>query len=177
MPTKFTRDLPVKLTDAEQLLKGKELSKSMGDLLALESEAADVVGEFKKRIKDLRAEIEAKRLVVETGQENSPIACQEVPHFESSSVEIIREDTGEVIQVRPMNEAERQRALFKDQKAAEATGPAPVPIEGGRKRRGKATVVETEEQAREAAGVLPSDAPPADPPADGEAQADPPPAE
>jgi hypothetical protein len=111
--------LPVKLTEHETLVKGREAAKELNALNTLEAEKADVTKDFAERIKKKRRELDKLAHEVSTGTEVRPVDCDLVPRFADEMIDVVRPDTGATVSSRPMTQSERdtfkQRSLpFSD---------------------------------------------------------------
>jgi len=109
-----TRDLPVELTDAELLVKSRELATHMQKLYDIRAEAKLSADGYKSTIKTLEQEIAEMQRVVKTGKELRPVEIFERKRFSRSVVEVVRADTFEVVRTRPMTDAEKQRGFFDE---------------------------------------------------------------
>jgi hypothetical protein len=94
------RWLPVPLTDDELLLRGNELARALEEKSELESE----IGTRNERILKLRGSIRSKR-------EQREVLCEWSRNDERMVMELHRQDSGEVIESRPMTAEERQEKL------------------------------------------------------------------
>jgi hypothetical protein len=105
------KDLPVKLTEHEKLLKGAELVAAMHEIDQLEEQKkregkvlADAI-----KAKDEHARELARTL--RTGTEDRKVECTESKRFQDRMVDTIRMDTFQIISSRPMNPSELQEEL------------------------------------------------------------------
>jgi hypothetical protein len=105
------RWLPVPLTDDELLLRGNELARALEEKSELEerlkSERDDIkseIGTRNERILKLRGSIRSKR-------EQREVLCEWSRNDERMVMELHRQDSGEVIESRPMTAEERQEKL------------------------------------------------------------------
>jgi hypothetical protein len=102
-----TRELPVKLTNGELLQRGESL--------AIAELTASRLGEARARITaDIKAQSEQRaRLaaVIEAGCEARPVRCVWRPDFELGHLELVRGDTGEVVEQAPLTAQDRQLPL------------------------------------------------------------------
>lgn len=110
---KTTKKLPVKLDDDELLERGKQLVENMRKVGVAEEERE---AENKKRKGDIAfLEGITARLAtsIRTGEEDRDVECEIRKNFSTSSVTIVRIDTGEVVDTRVMDAAERQEELYE----------------------------------------------------------------
>jgi hypothetical protein len=102
-----TRQLPVKLTDGELL--------SRGESLAIAELTASRLGEVRARITaDIKVQSEQRAryaAVIEAGSEARPVRCVWRADFELGTLELVRSDTGEVVEQAPLTAQDRQLPL------------------------------------------------------------------
>lgn len=136
---KTTKKLPVRLSDDEVIERGKQLVENIRKTGKAESERE---AENKKR----KAEIEALELItsklvdiVEKGEEDRDVECELKKDFERGVVTVVRLDTGEVVETRPMTPDERQEEMFRPRKdRAPAKGKGGNPFgDGGDEQPGE----------------------------------------
>lgn len=111
VPRRVTRDLPVKLSQAELAGIAKEigrLSKHRGEL---EAQAKQVAAHWKDRIGGVDAQIHDLAQRADEGIENRPVECEEQKDYRVGEVRVVRLDTKETLEVRPMTSDERQPTL------------------------------------------------------------------
>lgn len=106
----FKKTLPVELTEAELSAKGKKAAK-----------INDVIGKLELALKELKAgkttEINEKKTArqallheINSGVEDRPVECVEKRDYSKGKVEVVRTDTGVVVESRTMSAEERQQA-------------------------------------------------------------------
>jgi hypothetical protein len=105
------RQLPVKLTKNEVLTKGKLAAKADIALGELEDQKAEVTKDYAERIKLKRKELDQLAREIDTGTEVRPVKCTPVARWRDYMMDIVRDDTRETVESRPMTHAERQMAL------------------------------------------------------------------
>lgn len=105
------RQLRAKLTSSEHVAKAEELAKEIGsyDALMLAHKAARA--RMREREKAQELSIREIATDVGLGSEVRDIACRWVADFARNSVELIRLDTGAVVESRPMGDSDRQLAI------------------------------------------------------------------
>lgn len=108
------RQLPVKLSQAEVLTKGRLAAKTELALGKLEDEKAESARKFSDDIKRKRKELDVLASEVDTGTEIRPVRCELVPRWSEYMVDVVRADTSEIVESRPMTHAERQMELGID---------------------------------------------------------------
>lgn len=130
MASTETRTLPCRLTDAEMDTRRRQVSLLLSKKLKLEAEAKDTAAEYKRQVKEIDGEIIDKNRAALAGAEQRPVRCQWIGR--GAQRELIREDTGEVVEVEALTvdqvkAANRQPPLPFDK--PEAPAPAPAPTE------------------------------------------------
>lgn len=119
MSTATTRELPVKLTDAELRERAKELGAAIEDHAIAERQKKAAADDFKMQLEALDTKISNLGHIVTRGEEYRPVAITTRKDFERSKVETIRLDTNEVVDSRPMTLDEKQSGLFDDEESQE----------------------------------------------------------
>lgn len=122
VPRKITRDLPVKLTQDELAGVAKDIGRLNRERVKMEGEAKASAAQWKDRISGLDAQIADLADLADSGQRALPVACEERHDYRRGEVQVVRLDTGELLESRPMTPAERQATLPLEQ--APATPPA-----------------------------------------------------
>jgi len=106
------RRLPVKLTNEELLDRSKSLTTELDKKDALtakkKSEAEKIAGD----IALVEEGIQALRKALRDGEEERDVECHVHRDFDNHTVVTIRNDTGEIIEERPMTQAELQTSLL-----------------------------------------------------------------
>ncbi len=111
MSDRLMRELRVKLTDAERLAKAEQSARVGFELAEIEDKKALMGRQLAEQIKALKAERSRLDYDVQSGTEERPVACYERPRFKDLCIDLVRTDTGEQVQTRPMTAAERQTKL------------------------------------------------------------------
>lgn len=114
-----TRSLPVRLTDTELLIKAKELSAKVAELDAVEATKKSVAAECKVKYDTLNSDIHHLAKILRTGREDREIEVQEIRNDPARTIEVVRIDTGEVVESRPMTINELQKPLFPEKEEDE----------------------------------------------------------
>jgi hypothetical protein len=113
-----TRMLPVRLNEEELLTKASLLSTKVHELAIEEDDQKDAKAAMKKRLDDLNREITDVARIVREKVEPRPVEVHESKNYARRIVEIVRVDTGEVVDSRPMTEQERNVDLFPEVREA-----------------------------------------------------------
>lgn len=108
----FTRTLPVELTQAELLDRGEALALGRGSRNEWESDRKETAARYRERLDLLDAEIDRLAGIVREKAEPRPVECRSVRDIERGVVEVVRTDTGEIVESRVMTEMERQTRMF-----------------------------------------------------------------
>lgn len=111
------RNLPVKLTESETLTRGEELARTVEQYKAEEAAEKDRAKKAKEGLLALRTRMETLSRVVDTRTEHRDIPCGWHYARATLTAQLVRRDTGEVVETRPMTQAERQERLpgFEDE--------------------------------------------------------------
>lgn len=121
-----TRSLPVVLTEVEVHDRSQELARTVDEINDVEAEKKDVVKDFAKRLGEKRKRMNELANAITSGTEKRDIECSERVDERRHAIEIIRHDTLEVVETRPMTgeqiENLNQGHLF-DRSAATTTEP------------------------------------------------------
>lgn len=104
-------DLPVELTDADMLHRGRELARESAEVQKAEERKSQVVATCKAEIELHASRVSLLTNVLNQGWEHRSVEVDEVHIFPENRVALVRRDTGEVIRERPMTPHERQRPL------------------------------------------------------------------
>jgi len=106
---KFTRELPVRLTDHENQMYGKMLADKVNELKLAEEKKKQVTADHNNRIKVIEAEITRIAVARAKGEELRPVVCGERLH--GNVIEIYRLDLSEVVDTRPAEMADLQTSM------------------------------------------------------------------
>lgn len=98
--------LPCTLTLEEREKKGRELADLMAEKDRLEDAKKGAADQFKGQITTVENNCRGVYLVIRQGYEMREVECRRVQDWDRKTVEVIREDTGELISTREMNQTE-----------------------------------------------------------------------
>lgn len=104
------RELPCALTPAEVAARADEAAFCVSEIERIKDARKLAVGEFKTQLEEVQA-----RLAVLSEQVRSKVERREVEchvFLERNCAEVIRTDTGELVQQRALSQDEMQRRLF-----------------------------------------------------------------
>jgi hypothetical protein len=125
-----TRELFCQLTDDELLEFGKKMAERDREIAVLDSK----IDALKLNQKALRGEadrlgLDRSRLAIaiDTGQEPRDVECTWREAADGFVMELVRDDTSEIVATRPMKENEKQRALDFENTDDEPTAPGVPP--------------------------------------------------
>jgi len=107
--------LPCKLTKDEKAQAAKELAEKIDQLEALEETRKATMSEFKSKKENLQAQVLALGRQVREGTKLQSVECQLQLNYSKQRVRLIRLDTNEVIEERPMTDEEKQMNLEFDE--------------------------------------------------------------
>jgi hypothetical protein len=106
------RNLRVSFTEAELLAKGRSLAEATGMLTGLENDKKRVVADFSAKIAGVVAEIQLASTAIATGYEFRMVPCTEwLGEPEPGKKSVYRDDTGLLVGVEEMTQADLQRQL------------------------------------------------------------------
>jgi hypothetical protein len=109
----LTRQLPVKLTEAEWVKRCEMLAGTIEERKSLLMERANLVAEIRRKLAENEVTIEDLSTAVHARAEVQTVVIEERKNFRSRKLETIRTDTGEVIEMRPLKPHELQGELPK----------------------------------------------------------------
>jgi hypothetical protein len=110
------RTLKCQLTKAERETKKEELARLLDERDALQSSFDLLKSKHKASVAEFDSAIKTMRDSVRTNSEDRPIECEERHDERRGQIDIVRTDTLETIESRPMTVEERQGTLFDDPK-------------------------------------------------------------
>lgn len=121
----FSRSLRCKLTNKERLSKGEELAGENDKIAQHEAEKSQAGQYHGSQIKAAWARIHILAKEIGTGETYRDVECETRLDYDNHRAVTVRLDTQEEIEVRPLNEAERQQPLPLED--GTPTGDAPPP--------------------------------------------------
>lgn len=107
-----TRNLPVELTKDEIRLRGEELARKHAEWDEVESARKAADKEAKGKLERIEAESKELANNIRTGREYRDIEVREVKNTDTLTMDLVRVDTGEVVESRPLRADELQVGLF-----------------------------------------------------------------
>jgi len=112
MDEKETRSLPVKLTQDEVRVKGKELSKNLGEIQTLKNSLKRITDDTNAQLKKLGLDSVNLQRMVDDEIEYRQVECVDRNNYDRFQVETYRCDTMELVFSRNMTPNERQLVMF-----------------------------------------------------------------
>lgn len=116
------RKLPVKLTEDERRTKTDQLVAKIQVRDGLEEDAKGAAADFKSRIKSCDTEIDQLSREIREWKETRDVECFEAVRHDRGVMELIRRDTLDVVEHRPLTRDELQTNLFPIEGGARAAG-------------------------------------------------------
>lgn len=90
------RQLPVKLTDEERLVRASEAALCMEKYTETEEKKKAQTKQLGDEMKEVRTKMETRQRAVRTGLEIQPVQVETVRNEGAMTVELVRIDTGEI---------------------------------------------------------------------------------
>jgi len=106
------RKLKCKLTEIEVTQRGEKLAAKLGEKAELEREMKDEQARRKLVIAEVTKEIGQLAVEVHERAAERPVRCTWSKDSTRVWAELVRDDTGEIVESRPLTPEERQGALF-----------------------------------------------------------------
>jgi hypothetical protein len=108
----ITRTLPVELTKDEIRMRGESLARKHAEWDAVESARKAAMTHAKSEEELLENDMQLLAEAIRTGKEYRDIEVREVRNDAALSMDLVRQDTGEVIEQRALRPEELQVKLF-----------------------------------------------------------------
>jgi hypothetical protein len=134
---KEVRTLPVFLTQEEKSVRGSKLAELTMKIASIETDKKSAMADFTKKRKEAEKERDAVARVLNEEKEYREVAVAIVNADNGLNKQIVRVDTGEVVETRPATEDERQATLFEtdgasgDAGTGEGLADGSLPPDGG----------------------------------------------
>jgi DNA gyrase/topoisomerase IV subunit A len=132
-PVSSVRELRCRLTDTERQDRVKELLDLNDKLEELDEELKAAKDEIKSRKSEVEVRLKQLRGTLRSGEEEREVRCTTSPDWDTRKMVTVRDDTGTVLESRPMTESELQGKLFDVSKGEEGEAPtteAPAATDG-----------------------------------------------
>ena len=114
---KETRELDCALTDAEVRKRAQEFAGLHERREKVEAKLAKVRKQYKDHLGGLSSKFGSLAKVIASGVEKREVRCSWWRHWPSSTVQLRRDDTGEVLESRTMTTEEKQLAFEETKRA------------------------------------------------------------
>ncbi len=105
------RSLPVPLTEREIRTKAGAMARLAQKADNLDQKAKDVGASIRAEAREARADATELRTQIIQESENRPVRCVERLDAKRNVVDIVREDTGDVVDTRPAEPGDRQLSM------------------------------------------------------------------
>jgi hypothetical protein len=113
--TEETHTLPCKLTTEEIADAAEELASAIQELEGVEIEKKAVAKEYNSQVDNIKKRIHRLMTHVKNGVAYRSVKCDLQFHIKKVLAILVREDTGDIIEERPMTEEEKQMQIeFSD---------------------------------------------------------------
>lgn len=122
---RFVLTLRCKITQAEIQQSGEQLAETVEALEALQDAKSNASKAYDEEIKAKRRTRDALALDVRTGTAERCVECYEQPRWSELLVNVVRDDTGEVVRTRSMTDDERQLVLDVAEPSADESADKP----------------------------------------------------
>ena len=107
----YELELPVQIADEDRSRTGVKLAETIHRRLVLLDGEAERRKTTNEEAKELEQQIEALAERVRTGYQMESVPVQEIADYDSGSIEIWRQDSGERVHSREINDDEKQLNL------------------------------------------------------------------
>jgi len=107
----FRRELPVDLSDDDREFWVRKATDADSAVIELEAEKKESNSDYAERIKRREAERTDALNILRAGHVVKMVPCSEIYHWRENTIDVVRLDTGEVVETRTMRSEERQAAL------------------------------------------------------------------
>lgn len=118
---RLVKRLPVNLTEEERVAFGQQLSRLVNDATAAKESRKAANAEWNQKVSEIEVQMQTTAQCIGTATEVRDVECEEKFDFGRGVVYLVRTDTGEEVEKRPMQEWERQKrfdGLLDDDAAA-----------------------------------------------------------
>lgn len=140
---KYTLELPVVLNETEVAEKGRELAAGAlraaqleGKISEVKEDARDTIKAYKEKLTEVRGRVKTLAKAVRKMEINQEVEVEARVADDNSKVEVVRLDTGAVVETRALSEQDRQMQIEdvlakieQDTKAAEKSEPEDEDLE------------------------------------------------
>lgn len=106
------RKLAVALTEDENVRYGERMGRMVGELGAVQDKKKTTTAELGSHEKLLQSQISDLGMVLREGEELRDVECNEVFDYDKGECRIYRNDSGHLVDTRPLTREERQTRMF-----------------------------------------------------------------
>lgn len=103
--------LPCILTERERLEYGENIARTVGAMGKKEDERKAAAERFKAELSDLQKCLNTDARILGAGKVERDVPVSIILNYRSGYVRILRQDTGEEVEMRPMTSVERQQGM------------------------------------------------------------------
>lgn len=103
--------LKCELTEAEKAELASKMAEHQADLEHLEDEKKAVTKDFASRIELVQGTIRRESGTYRQGWEMRDVECVEITDKRAGTLTVVRQDTGEIVKIRPLTQEERELKL------------------------------------------------------------------
>jgi hypothetical protein len=114
MPNVLTRKLPCQLTGDEEIQKSQEIARAIEDLSKRRDQKKAAASMYRSQMDEVEAKLAELSHEIATHTTERAVDCMVKPDWRSGKVDLIRVDTGEVVESKVMTSAERQKNFAED---------------------------------------------------------------
>ena len=108
-------DVKCFLTEEEKIERGSELAQHVRSAELLSEEKKEKASAYKTKIDTHNLEALTLSNALQNGFETRSIECRLVKNYALRTVDVVRDDTGELVMTRPMEIGEAQESMFNDE--------------------------------------------------------------
>lgn len=117
--TKVTKNLECDLTEDELREFGLKMAVNLGEIAKAETQKKDSANVFKAQIDELSSDQRHLSRCIVSKTESRDVDCKIVYRFKDVEKDIVRLDTGELVETKPITASEQQENIdLKDSKKA-----------------------------------------------------------
>jgi|HubBroStandDraft_2_1064218.scaffolds.fasta_scaffold01184_18 hypothetical protein len=113
---RYTKQLPVRATKAEQLEAGKRLAVLYREHETVLEKRRSVMAGFREKISGIHENMDQAATTFEDGTKLEPVEVVERLVVETNEIQIVRLDTGEIVETKAATAEDRQETMFAEGK-------------------------------------------------------------
>lgn len=108
-----TRELPCRMSERQRQRRALELAAVTCQLGDVQRERKEALARFREQAHELRERVQELAWWVDCGHEPREVECQLVRDLAAGQLRVVRRDTGEIVEERPLTAADLQDSLFR----------------------------------------------------------------